>query len=63
MLRAEVYDIELLRAQRALNITAILAGEFPTEILLDNYEAVHSLRTGRSNSYKSKVDQITTLIR
>ena len=63
ILGAEVYDAELLGAYKALGETVILTVNFPVKVPLDNSEAVHSLRTGRSELSQATLDPFTTLSR
>ena len=57
-----MYDAELVGAQKALESAVALAGGCPIKMLLDNSEAVRSLKTGRSKSSQATVDKVTTLL-
>ena len=54
---AEVYDAEILGAQKALEAAIIKAGNSPIKVLLDNSAVVRALQRGRSKSSLAIVDK------
>ncbi|KAI1006483.1 hypothetical protein K3495_g1743 [Podosphaera aphanis] len=54
---AEVYDAELLGAQKALEAAMSKAGTSPIKLLLDNAVAVQALQRGRTKSSQAVVDK------
>ena len=57
LLGAEIYDAEILGAQRAFIAAILVAGSKPIKVLLESSEAVQALRSGRSRSFQGKVDK------
>lgn len=60
---AEVYDAEILGAQKALEAAISKAGKSPIKVLLDNSTVVRALQRGRSKSSQAIVDKFIALIR
>ncbi|KAI0994090.1 hypothetical protein K3495_g14093, partial [Podosphaera aphanis] len=54
---AEIYDAELLGAQKALEAAMSKAGTSPIKLLLDNAIAVQALQRGRTKSSQAVVDK------
>nr|CCA28121.1 hypothetical protein SS1G_12417 [Albugo laibachii Nc14] len=54
---AEVYDAEILGAQKALEAAILKAGNSPIKVLLDNSAVVRALQRGRSKSSQAIVDK------
>ena len=57
---AEVYDSELLGAQKAMEEVIKKANGGPAKVLLDNPNATRALRSGRTRLSQSVVDKFTT---